>query len=244
MEKHEYAVMFTMEEDYWWYLGLRNIVSQCISRFANQYTKLRILDAGCGTGKILETHKNYDAYGLEFSEEAFRFLKIRRLENVIRASICYMPFKKKIFDLVISLDVLYHKSVEDDEEALAEIYRVLETGGLLILNLPAFEFLRSRHDMAIHTKRRYQKKEIRKKLNKTGFHVQWITYRNTFLFPVAIIMRLISKKRHKTKSDLYSSLPRWVNKLFYGILILEEKLLLNGVIFPFGLSVFCIARKK
>jgi len=242
MEKNEYAVMFGMEEDYWWYMGLRDLVSHCIHRFVNPYSHLRILDAGCGTGKLLETYRHYDAYGLEFSEEAFRFLKIRKLKNVIRASICNIPIKKQKFNLIVSLDVLYHKMVENDEDALAEIHRMLETGGLFILNLPAFEFLRSGHDRAIHTRRRYRKEELRKKLDKAGFHVQLITYRNTFLFPAAIIARLISKKRHNIKSDLFH-LPRWINRLFHGMLILESGLILNGMTLPFGLSVFCIARK-
>lgn len=242
MEKQEYAVMFKMEEDYWWHMGLRDLVSHCIGRFADPHDQLKILDAGCGTGKLLERYGHYDAYGLELSEDAFRFLRIRRLKNAIRASVCNIPFKKQIFNLVISLDVLYHKMVENDEDALAEIHRVLETGGLLILNLPAFEFLRSGHDQAVQTGRRYLKEELRKKLDKTGFHVQMITYRNTFLFPAAVIARLFSKKRQKSRSDLFA-LPGWINKLLHGMLILENELIVNGMTLPFGLSVFCIARK-
>jgi len=151
-----------------------------------------------------------------------------------------------MFAIVISLDVLYHRGVQDDEEALAEFHRVLEQGGLLILNLPAFEIFRGAHDAAVHTQRRYRAKDLQKKLKKAGFGVELITYRNTFLVPVATAVRLMRREGfrqgHDAGSDLVP-LPGWVNRLFYLILMIENRLLLQGMTFPFGLSVFCVAKK-
>lgn len=247
MERHEYEVMFSQEEDYWWYLGLRDIVFRYLNPFIGRNKSAMILDAGAGTGKLLEMCKDYRAWGLEFSEHAFPFLKLRGLRNVVRSSICSIPFKDQAFHCVVSLDVLYHAGVENDADALVEIHRVLKSDGLLILNLPAFEFLRSRHDLAVHTRRRYQTEELRRKLEKAGFCVERITYRNTILFPIVALVRFIKKMIPKQdtgqgiKSDLYR-LPLWINKLLYQILILENKRLLRGLTFPFGLSVFCIAK--
>jgi SAM-dependent methyltransferase len=291
MERREYEVMFRLEEDYWWYLGLRNLVFRYLNRVADQNKSAMILDAGCGTGKLLEMCKGHGeidnsyreigkghcepdkshrkigkshreigkshretsnscrAYGLEFSADAFTFLKMRGLRNVVRSSICRIPFRDQAFHGVVSLDVLYHAGVENDEEALVEIHRVLKPGGMLILNLPAFEFLRSEHDLAVHTNRRYQTGELRQKLEKAGFSVQVITYRNTFLFPIAAAVRLIKKaipkegQGHTIKSDL-SPLPSWANKLLYSVLFFENVLMFRGVTFPFGLSVFCVAKKS
>jgi SAM-dependent methyltransferase len=283
MERHEYEVMFRLEEDYWWYLGLRDLVFRYLNRFAGQNKSSIVLDAGSGTGKFLEmckdtreackdtrelvkcdreqgkdtreqgneyreTGKGYHAYGLEFAEDAFPFLKMRGLKNVVRSSICCIPFRDQAFHGVVSLDVLYHAGVENDEDALLEIHRVLKSDGLLILNLPAFEFLRSEHDLAVHTNRRYQTGELQQKLEKAGFLVQVITYRNTFLFPIAAVVRLIKRATpkkghgHTIKSDL-SPLPPWANKLLYRVLLFENALIFCGVSFPFGLSVFCIAKK-
>lgn len=247
MEKHEYEVMFRMEEDYWWYLGLRDLVWLYIGQFEKKQNTLKILDAGCGTGKFLETCGNYCAYGIEISEEAFKYLKRRKIKNVVRSSISHLPFNKGVFNLIISLDVLYHARVKKDEDVLIEMYRLLAGDGLIILNLPAFEFLRSEHDQAIHTKQRYTVKDIQNKLEQAGFTIEKITYRNTFLFPVAALVRLLKRvsliKGAEARSDL-RLLPPWLNKLLFLLLLIENRLLYYGVKFPFGLSVFCIAKKQ
>jgi len=247
MERREYARMFRMEEDYWWYRGLRNIVMCSVSRFARPLPpRLRILDAGCGTGRLLEAFRAVDACGIDPSPEAFRFITVRGLTNAARASVCAIPFKGRMFAVVVSLDVLYHRGVTDDERALAEFHRVLEHDGLLILNLPAFEIFRGAHDAAVHTQRRYRAGDLRRKLKKAGFVVELITYRNTLLLPVATAVRLMRRagprQGHDAGSDLVS-LPGWVNRLFYLILMFENSLLLQGVTFPLGLSVFCVAKK-
>ena len=48
-----------------------------------------------------------------------------------------------------------HQAIRDDAPVLATLNRALKPGGALILNLVAFEFLRSPHDLAVHTRERY-----------------------------------------------------------------------------------------
>lgn len=247
MKKEEYKVMFNIEDDYWWYVGLRNLVLSSINKFNHKKENLKILDAGCGTGKILESYKVHRVYGIDFSEEAIKFCKLRNLNYLLRGSICDVPFKDNSFDIVFSLDVLYHINVKDDLKTLEELYRVIDKNGILLLNLPAYNFLRSRHDEAIHTKRRYTIKDLKEKVEKAGFRIERITYRNTILFPLAVIKRIIKKifltNTEKVESDL-KPLPGLFNKLFTGFLFLENILLVSGLNFPFGLSLYCIARKK
>lgn len=246
MEIEEYRVMYEIENDYWWYVGLRRLVFASIDRFARKEGKLKILDAGCGTGKILENCREHDACGLDFSEEAIGFCKKRGLNNIKKGSICDMPFPDNSFDVVISLDVLYHVNVEDDLKALHEFYRVTNKGGILVLNVPAYNFLRSKHDVAIHTRHRYTLKELKEKIEKAGFGIKKITYRNTILFPFAFIKRMMEKvffiNDEKAESDL-KPLPELLNKILTLLLVLENKLILSGMSFPFGLSLYCIAKK-
>jgi len=76
--------------------------------------------------------------------------------------------------------------------------------------------------------------------------VDKISYRNTVLFPLAFLKRVFEgrsiKGTNKAESDLALP-PGFINKLFTKILFFENRLL-RIINFPFGLSIFCIARKK
>lgn len=182
MEKKEYEIMFRFEDDYWWYIALRGLTLSFINKFSHKKDNMRILDAGCGTGGLLARISAFKAYGLDVSEEAMKFCKIRKLRNVIRASVCNIPFSRDSFDLIVSLDVLYYFGVMNDIIVLREFCRVLNRGGILLLNLPAYNFLQSKHDKAVHIKHRYIHKELKEKVKKAGFKIEKISYRNTFFF--------------------------------------------------------------
>jgi len=189
----------------------------------------------------------YKTFGLDFSEEALAFCKKRKLQNLVRGSISTVPFKVETFDIAISLDVLYHSAIENDISALEELYHVIKQDGVLILNLPAYNFLQSRHDKAVHTRQRYTSKELIKKVKKAGFKIEKITYRNTVLFPLVFVKRLIYNffipKSERTESDL-KPLPKFLNKFLTKILNFENILINLDIKLPFGLSVYCIAKKQ
>jgi len=189
MEKEEYERMYNIEENFWWYRGLRDILFAYIEK--EHSSDLKLLDAGCGTGKFLELCGDYQTFGLDFSPEAMHFSRLRNLKNLVRASVTHIPFGCDYFNIVTSMDVLYHMSIENDRTAIKEFYRVLNKGGILILNLPAYDFLKSTHDKAIHTGHRYNREEVKEKVEEAGFNIEILTYRNFFLFPLAFIMRFL-----------------------------------------------------
>jgi SAM-dependent methyltransferase len=247
MENKVYEVIFNIEESYWWYVGLRNLVFSSIDKFSNKTDGMRILDAGCGTGKFLDECKSYRAFGLDLSEVAIRFCKLRNINNLIRGSICEVPFKKNLFNIVVSLDVIYHMGVKDDVHTLKELRDVISLNGILVLNVPAYNFLKSTHDIAVHTRRRYTTGELRNALEKAGFSIEMITYRNTLLFPIAVMKRIFDKFSFVNKGNVDSDLRQpsvLLNKIFTYLLFLENKFIMSGIKLPFGLSVFCVARKK
>jgi ubiquinone/menaquinone biosynthesis C-methylase UbiE len=247
MKKKEYSVMFNVEDDHWWYVGLRMLVLSFMNSRCSGRENMTVLDAGCGTGGMLAECREYNTFGLDISEESMKFCSLRNLPNLSRGSVSALPFHDNSFDMLISLDVLYHLDVLDDTRALKEFYRVTNQGGLLMLNLPAYNFLRSTHDEIIHTRHRYTLRELRTKVESAGFAIDRITYRNTLLFPLAVVMRGIKKLFHRAgdaeASDL-GPVPSFVNRLLTGSLALENRLIMRGVRFPFGLSVFCAARKR
>lgn len=251
MNPSEYATMFGIEDSYWWYQGLHDLVLRWVrGRQRTLAARLQVLDAGCGTGRLLQQLRqlhDVDAAGIERSENAFPFLRKRGLSDVRQGSVAEMPYPDNSFDVVTSMDVLYCVPAPDDTKAIGEFHRVLRKGGKLVLNLPAYEFLRSHHDAAIHTQRRYRAGMLHAALKSAGFRVEQLSYRNMLLFPVAAAVRLAQKvfkaaPSAASVSDL-KRLPAWINSLLLVALLIENVLLRAGAKLPFGLSVFCVATK-
>lgn len=231
-----------MANTHWWFAGLRELVIHFIGK--RQRRNLNILDAGCGVGHMLQYLATYgNGYGLEFSSEAIKFCQIRNLKNIVQASVDKIPLKGNFFDAVVCLDVLYHLGVRNDLEALLEFHRILKKDGLLVINVPAYNFLKSGHDVVAQTRYRYTKEELRRKVNHAGFKIIRITYRNSLLFPLALVIRIFTKllSRSEHQSDL-RALPPYLNKILYKILHLENRVIYRMNL-PVGLSVFCVAYK-
>ena len=247
MEPYEYDTMRSVEDTYWWYTGLHNLVAKNARKILKNSPELKVLDAGCGTGgmmaKIHQVLPEVELIGIDFNSSAVEFTKQRNIGTVKQASIDNLPFPNEFFDLVLSLDVLCEQGV-DEGQSIAEFSRVLKSRGRLLINLPAFGFLKGKHDIAVHSQRRYTKKRVREILTAAGFVVETITYWNTALFPLLALWRplsLIFANKRTPRSDL-KPLPIFVNKILTW-LILKEIQLTQYVSLPFGSSVFVIAKK-
>src|SRR5947208_9194669 len=142
MQSNEYATMFRVEETHWWYQALHRLIFETLERELPDWRNKKILDAGCGTGAILQRlgspEKNV---GIDLAPEAVAFCRERGLNNVRQGNICALPFEEASFDAVISSSVLYHEWVGDLAAAVREMHRVLRPGGLALINVPAFLFL-------------------------------------------------------------------------------------------------------
>ena len=149
MRPREYRVMFEIEEDYWWYRGLRALLAELLARYASDRCT-RILDAGCGTGANLQLLLEHgDAIGIDIAEEAITFCRARGIppDRALVASLLVLPFPDYHFYLCFSFDVICN--IEDDVSAFREIARVLKPGGRVIVQLPAYRCLWSAHDVAV-----------------------------------------------------------------------------------------------
>lgn len=238
MEIAEYEKMYKFEEKYWWWVGKGEIVKRILDRLNLNSTN--ILDAGCGTGFNLNYLNDYgNVIGSDFSKEALKFCKIRKHKNLVQADAEILPFKSNKFDLITVLDLLEHLN---DREALKEFYRVLKPNGYLIATVPAFNFMWSKHDEALHHKRRYNKAQLKDALKSNGFIIEKISYWNFFLFLPIVAMRLIKRsvKSEEIETDV-KRLPNIVNAFLTSLLKIEEYLILR-VNLPVGISLVCVGK--
>ncbi len=102
----------------------------------------RILDVGCGNGRLFELFKNgnYEYTGMDISPEIIRLAKKKWLKEgevpdfVISDVTTEIPFRDHRFDVVFMIAVLNHIPSEKQRiRALKNIYRVLSPRGLLLM---------------------------------------------------------------------------------------------------------------
>jgi SAM-dependent methyltransferase len=233
-----------LEDNHWWFRARRDLVARLV---ANVPKSARILELGCSGGVLIRGLKAkgfLDITGIDISGNAIK----RCGERGVRAMVgdaAETKISGKKFDLIIASDLLEH--IKDDSKALKEWHRLLNKGGKLIVFVPAFKFLWSGHDESNRHYRRYAKKGLLSLLRKAGFEIEKSGYWNFFLFfPTACIKLAHGKKsagKNGKKTGQLREAGRLSNAFFFGLLKFENVSLCAGIPFPFGVSVFAIAKK-
>lgn len=243
MNPAEYERMHALEDWYWWFVARRQAAAQFIRDHAPEASPLRILDAGCGTGGMLDQYRQWpdtEALGADFSADALRFSRERGHERLVGADLMRLPFRSACFDVVSALDVIEH--VPDDEAAVAEIQRVLRPGGILVASVPAYQFLWGPHDEALHHYRRYHGRQFQNLIQASGLRVEKQTYLLTALFPLAAAARLAARRRKDGETAGLPQVPAFVNRALIGFQTAELEIARRASL-PFGLSLLAVARK-
>jgi SAM-dependent methyltransferase len=246
MERAEYLVMAAVEGHHWWYGGMRAITASMLDITYAGRRDLHILDAGCGSGGNMRFLERYGSViGIDLAAEALALGRERTQSDLARASVLALPFADASFDLVTSFDVLYHRAVPDEQVALCEAWRVLRPGGRMLLRLPAYQFLLRRHDREVHTRRRYTAVHVRALLAASGFVIERCSYVNTVLFPLAVAQQLAERALPSYAPHGSNLLPpsAALNEVLRWPLAAEAAWIASGRVFPFGLSIVCMARK-
>src|SRR5262245_30006808 len=146
MDRSEYEASFALEGETWWYRAKRNMVLRLAARWGPPLATARVLDAGCGTGHLLEAlataaagQRRVQAVGMDGEPFALEFAARRSRGPLLCATLAAVPLRTGAFDVVFALDVLEH--LADDRRAAAELARVLAPGGVLVATVPAWPAL-------------------------------------------------------------------------------------------------------
>jgi len=243
MEAAEYRKLAAAEDTMWYFRALhahieRELLGACGGR------AIALLDAGCGTGGLIRrlgprrpgwrwTAVDVEPLACGLARERTNGADIRE------ATVTALPFGDATFDAVVSADVLYH--VDDDTAALREFWRVLRPGGVVVINVPAYRWLWSYHDLAVQARRRYGRREVVAKLCAAGFAEARATHWNTLPFPLVVVRRKLWPAP-RDGSDVHR-FPAPVEAACNASMALERAWLRAFGALPFGSSILAVAHK-
>jgi SAM-dependent methyltransferase len=239
------------EDKHWWFASRTRALLTILERHTRR-RDLLILDVGSGAGNMYHHLSRYgDVIGVEnhpapvkVGQERGYDIRLGEGDN--------LNFEDATFDLVTALDVVEHN--EEDVAMLQEMHRVLKPGGLVLISVPAFQWLWSFNDDINDHKRRYTAGDLEGKLRRVGFSPLESTYNNFLVFPLAAAVIFANKRKqpptelksHYFDEDAYQvdmqpTHPA-VNAVLTGV-GMAEQWLLRVTPLPVGTGLISIARK-
>jgi SAM-dependent methyltransferase len=252
MEPEQYDILSSAEETHWWYAGLRDVMDRCLKHASMRLPPHpNILDAGCGTGGNLRFLNDLLAPkylgGFDISPKALRYASMKNPQaDLYPSDICNPEIRCDRLDLIVSCDVLY---VTGEREAISGLQRLcasLKSGGLFLWNLPAYNWLASYHDRAVHTRQRFYLSGLRRLANQLELDCIRISYRLCWLLPLILTKRLVTSLLiggAVPVSDLLQP-NRWLNRTLFRYLQWENRRIANGWSYPCGSSIFMVCKKR
>ena len=240
------AESMLIEDRLWWVNGRKAIITEYLKRKTRNYKISNIMDIGCGSGGNLEVLGNFGkVIGVEPSETLARRARSRGVAETIFQQDALELDECRKMDLFSMFDVLEH--IEDDKAFLVNLRKKAAHRHLLLLSVPACQFLYSDHDRILHHFRRYTKKMLQSTIEESGYQVQHMTYFMFFLFPFALFARirdrLMAKFGKKRTTVEVGDFPPILSVPFATILKVEA-ILSRKIKFPIGLWLFAIAESN
>ena len=244
MDIEAYAIAAHIEDDHWWFRGRRAVLKSVLDYFvSSSKNQLDILEVGCGNGGNLKLLSNYGKlFAVELDDAARERAMHRGLAEVERGWLPdNLPVKGSGYDLIAALDIIEH--VDDEQRSIQALRDLLKSKGYVLITVPAYKQLWSRHDDISRHKRRYTRKQITAIVKDAGFDIIFCTYFNTLLFPFEAIYLKLSKLLNNNPYNVLRIPFAPINRLL-EIIFLGESLIIPRFSMPFGLSVLVCARVK
>ena len=231
MERHQFTLLHDMENS-WWYKGRSVVLTGILKRMPIAF---ETLDFGAGFGgmfpMLARFSKRVSAFEPDF--EANSELKRRGYERVYPTTDEALATQ---YDLIGFFDVMEH--IKGDKTFLTQIKKSLTPNGKILLTVPAYQWLWSQLDVEGHHERRYTKRKLIQMLQEAGYKIDFASYWNVFLFPVAAVIRLSG-----SIGESGLGLPTPINAFFLALIRIEA-FLMHIFPLPFGLSIVVLASPR
>lgn len=243
------------EESHWWYVGLRDLLTRVVRspRFAVPRGGA-VLDVGCGAGANLRLLARLlqPTYlgGFDVNEHCLAAARRKcPAADVYRADLRRPAFHHAQYDLVTCCDVLCAAGLDRCDVGLSQLAERMSPRGRAVFHLPAYPWLFGEHDVAVGNIERYRADVVRSALERAGWAIELLTYRQCLAFPAVAAARLWRRRGAAARSvvaDPQSDLPRSQRGGFWwrNLSAIENTALCRGFRWPFGTSLVVIARRS
>ena len=223
------------QETHWLFQARKKIIDQIITK-AKSKKKNNILDFGSGSGVNLDILKKYCYVDVHEKNKFARSIikKNKKVKNVY----WNLKLKRNFYDIILLADVIEH--VKKPKILINNLKKFLKKDGQIIITVPAYQFLFSKKDKVLGHYRRYNKSRLKAELSK--FKIEEISYFNTFLSLPIIIITLLNKLFKRDYIKKVETTPNFIlNNILY-LIFKTEKNCLKYLNFPFGISIYAVAR--
>lgn len=241
MDESVYRRYIDLDSRHFWRRGKRRLVLGWLGKALAGNESRMLLDIGSACSLLPVALREYgNVVAVDPHEPA---VQTAREKLGVDARVGRLPDRIPVaekFDAITLIDVVEH--IENDREALERVRDLLKDDGVLIVTVPAYQWLFGEHDRILHHKRRYSRKALLRVLEQAGFQVERASYYTCFLFPIALVTRLWGVLKPAVKTA-YSNKPPVapVNALCTLAMKVEGRVL-EHVNLPFGLSLIAVAR--
>lgn len=154
-----WSEFWTEKESWLWILRFTPTYKKIVKMFKsiNLPKDAKILDAGCGTGKLASfwLNEGYDILGVDISDAALAITNKKGVKTIKADILKGLPFEDKSFDLVYSDGLLEH--FVDPEPILAELFRVSKQ--YVLTFVPRISPLKTIIDFIIPPPKEYKKRD-------------------------------------------------------------------------------------
>lgn len=175
---------------HWWWKVRDAAVEDALDRWVAQPRDGRVLDVGCGDGRLFPMLQRFGTVeGIEPDATA-------RTTITPQGTIHAAPFAPPLpvrgpYALITMLDVLEH--LDDRAQALRLCRELLAPDGTLLLSVPALPALWTSHDDINHHRVRFTVRELQTLLDATGFAPRELRYLFHGLVPAKLMARVVER---------------------------------------------------
>jgi len=233
------AVHLEEDRSHWWFRGRLAVIVAALRR-ALPPGRVRLLELGCGSGNVLASLTQFgEAVGMDAHPDLVAAGRAAGLDVRTGRLPDDLGVAPGWAEVVLLLDVLEH--LDDDLAALRAARAALGEGGLVVVTVPAYQWLWSGHDEVLGHRRRYTAARLRAAVERAGFTVLRVSYFNTLLFPLLLAARAWKRLRGDRGHDLHRP-PAPINRLLERVFAFERHLVPRAAL-PFGSSLLLIGRR-